>query len=828
MFPLGILSLLQMAFLPGFLCLKLARWQSRSPLQFLIYAFALSLILNYAVIFALVSLGLYDRTSVWALIGIELCIAVSLLRRQPPAWTAEIDLSAGLRSLFKNLAPLNTRVCLAFGLALAAFCSYGRLAFRHFGTVFTLWDDVVSWNRWSQDSWAAGTFPADSGLYPQLLPANWSLSYVLLGNTDVQMFAKALMPLFSIAALLLFVDLAFRRKAWPYLVSAAIYGAVLYTFLGESLIVSGYMETALPFFGLLTVYALLEVSEEGPRFSTVLLAALFGGAAGLVKQGGLYFTVLALLWTGLAVYRRRPDLAESGELRKLSFACLAGLVLVLPWYGKQYAAFAAGTDSPNVGYLAAFTAQGRSYIDVIASAISRVYTFRGDVAKPLCWFVTLTLACSIGDSTGRKVLLRVLLPVSLLWALFFSYEVRTLSLALPFAALCSGLGIGEIVWLVGRTGKRAAPDKATANPRSPAKVKHAKASPVPAPELDKPAWWFYAAGCLLVFSLALYVEPFRNWFVAPGQRPFLTDVAQMWAGPSLLSALILCAVGVLLRRTQSLVHVNWYYAAGLVLWLWLGTGMNSAAQLVDQQIELAKKAGNPVINEAIYAIQARAPLRGKVATDYWAFGRLPGLKQFYRRQFFPDNAPPEFFTGLAAQSDVCYFLSPEERFSPAARQSLPASFRTLFVKENYRFIRTCGGPSADEDRIGKGVKFRFTLPEKPANGAEPLLIVGRVGGAVDALAVRYLPGNEFTLFQDHWGHPGCESSPIPAVAHQAYQVEFWMHPQAGGTSILLDGQHLFDCVTVYNPDTASAVLGKNTIGFTTMATAFSGAIEAQP
>lgn len=44
-----------MALVPGYLCLKLSRWPARSALQFLVYAFALSLLINYCLVCAMVS-----------------------------------------------------------------------------------------------------------------------------------------------------------------------------------------------------------------------------------------------------------------------------------------------------------------------------------------------------------------------------------------------------------------------------------------------------------------------------------------------------------------------------------------------------------------------------------------------------------------------------------------------------------------------------------------------------------------------------------------------------------------------------------------------------
>jgi hypothetical protein len=384
MLLLGCLALLQCAFLPGFVALRLSRWREQSALQFIVYAFASSLLINYCLVYGLVSLKLYHRGPVFAFVAAELVGAVWLRK----------DAHSRLEIPLPRLAGW-----LALGLALATFAYYGLLFYRHFGAVFTQIDDLLSWDRWAED-WFLNRFPVSAAYYPQLLPTNWSLTYVILGTTDVKMFAKALMMLFPIATSLLFVDLAWREKSPRYLIAIPIYGALLYTFLGESLIVSGYMETALPFFGFLAVYALLHTPD-------VFFASVFAAGAALAKQGGMYFLPVC------TVLKRRPPV-------------LAGWLLIAPWYIHQSIAIAQGNELSNITYLASMASKG------VVGAFA---------AKPICWLLVIPILLSVRDVTARKVLLWFLAPLLVLWALFFSYEFRTASIAFPFAAWCAAAGL---------------------------------------------------------------------------------------------------------------------------------------------------------------------------------------------------------------------------------------------------------------------------------------------------------------------------------------------------------------------------------------------------
>src|SRR5207245_5176517 len=146
-------------------------------------------------------------------------------------------------------------------------------------------------------------------------------------------------------------------------------------------------------------------------------------------------------WIGIVLYRR-AKLSGAGELGRMACAAAAGVILVLPWYARQYASISRGAEPSNISYLLALTAQRRTYSVIVKDALYKFYTTRRDFSKPFCWFLFVTGLASLADPKGRKIFVWVLAPVLALWALFFSYEVRTASLVHPFFAYCSGLGSG--------------------------------------------------------------------------------------------------------------------------------------------------------------------------------------------------------------------------------------------------------------------------------------------------------------------------------------------------------------------------------------------------
>src|SRR5260370_32317684 len=79
---LGFLSLCKISFLPGYLCLRFFRLPVRGLLQTLLYSFALTLVVNYTLVYALYSAGLYSRPVVFALVALEWLALFYVMRQE--------------------------------------------------------------------------------------------------------------------------------------------------------------------------------------------------------------------------------------------------------------------------------------------------------------------------------------------------------------------------------------------------------------------------------------------------------------------------------------------------------------------------------------------------------------------------------------------------------------------------------------------------------------------------------------------------------------------------------------------------------------------------
>ncbi len=435
----GFLSLLQVGLLPGLL-LALRRPQVGGWLL-LPLGIAISLVVNFQLTFLLTLLGLY-RVEALALL---VAVAASVLHgRKPPQDTAAT--SGGPDAPIRNAIgqPLVLAGSGAAGAALLMLCS---LLWTHVPGVFDSWDAVVSWNRWAVD-WFGGRLPSFTYGYPQLVPAAWAGTYVWLGTARVEFFAKGLMLAFPLGVAAILVDMYARFRQPAALFAVAFWcWALLRAF--PDLVDSGYVDVPVAFFISLTAYLLFLGRRQAFAPSVAFrLAAVSAAGAVLTKQAGAM--ALAMLAWGL--WARRGDPTLRGEWRRDAMpAVIAFLVLTLPWFGYTYYQIAAGIDTSNVGYVTSDMYAGESLPARLWRAVT-VNTAQGiHSLGPTPWVAVAMLTLAVGalrSPLGRACWLGVVLPYYLIWALFFSYDLRNLVPAIPFA--CLGLGAGlQNLWPVG-------------------------------------------------------------------------------------------------------------------------------------------------------------------------------------------------------------------------------------------------------------------------------------------------------------------------------------------------------------------------------------------
>jgi len=315
---------------------------------------------------------------------------------------------------------------LALGLA-------GR-AIRSFGGVFSGWDDIVSWNRWAMD-WYRGSLPRETWHYPQLLPAAWSLTYAFMGTERIQFFAHGMMPLFSLAAVAVTLDLARGPQRLAFLAGAWFTGVFLQRI---NNVTAGLADIPVAFFALAAIVELLRPEEggaDGTRRRLLVGSVLAAGAA-LTKQAGLYIAALYPILAAALVGRPARRL----RIVALEYAVIAALVL--PWYAYKEVEIRSGRATSEIGTTTLLAHEGRSLPERLEyGGVHLAQAARGPVALGA---VAGLLLLGLRERRIRLVATLVGLPFLLIWAGWFSYDLRNASLALGPLALGCGAGLAGL------------------------------------------------------------------------------------------------------------------------------------------------------------------------------------------------------------------------------------------------------------------------------------------------------------------------------------------------------------------------------------------------
>ena len=298
--------------------------------------------MNHVLVLALVVAGIYRPPVVYVIFATELLALLAIDHRRLQKgfaaalvvwWRRVRGFYFGLDRLPLTCAARNSPVAFpapaaqfhalrrillaAAALVIGGFAVCGLAAV---GQIFQQWDAVVSWNRWAID-WAANQLPRATGLYPQLLPANLSLSYVFQGSSEIWIFAKAYQFLFCLMMLLAMLDLARVEGRFGYVPGVVITYLLLVALLRFRMLSSGYADVPLAFFTLAAVYALALArniasvhkppalarnTDPEARNKLLIVGALLAAGAVLTKQTGLYIAATYPILAWRFVLRRQP------------------------------------------------------------------------------------------------------------------------------------------------------------------------------------------------------------------------------------------------------------------------------------------------------------------------------------------------------------------------------------------------------------------------------------------------------------------------------------------------------------------------------------------
>ncbi|MBM3143945.1 MAG: hypothetical protein FJ010_03035 [Chloroflexi bacterium] len=454
LFFLGLLSVLQITLLPGILILK-AFDIRRGFIQDLIFSFALSLIANHLIVFAIAAIGIHISYTFYGIFLIELVLlirwyaaplaqSVGRITSGKKSQIADYLCSLNIFQIKDDQRDFARTVVEILGIVFAILAASSiwwafKVWYTNFGTVFTQWDAVVSWNHWATE-WFAGSIPTKTSRYAQLIPTNYAVSYAFLRGMQIQFFAKSIMPLFNLFILLSLFDLGMEYKNMGYFIGVLATRMIIKKFLGEY-ISSGYVDVALAFFAFVPIYTLLKAKNSvNPKnqLDYVQLGAIFAAGAALTKPNGLVVFVAFPVLAYFLIVKKLDQLGRKEKYLIIAKRFLISLLIIMPWYlWNEYWILVGGNDS-NVSYLMGERHQGRTLVE-------RFMRATGLLEEYVVLYLFVILMLPFLDSAVIWIVLTILIPYSLIWAFAFSTFTRNLAIAFPLLGLASGMSAHKLL-----------------------------------------------------------------------------------------------------------------------------------------------------------------------------------------------------------------------------------------------------------------------------------------------------------------------------------------------------------------------------------------------
>lgn len=443
---LGVIAFLQMTVIPGCLARAYLRLKPDSRIQGWIYTFALSLLINYLLVFSLTLPGVYKPAVIYALMLIETAL-LAYYRMKNPRPPFRLDFKNLLEKPRQFLAANTLLYNSLFLISLFIIGVFFYYLFSRWGEVFRMIDEALSWNRYAVE-WFNNRLPEKSWYYPQLVSTNWSMAYVIMQNADIQFVPRGIMPLFSIGILMLFLDLGMQKKNTIYLLGLIFYGLIGINLHGPVFIASGFMDIAVTFFSFLAFYVLhlhyTGANQHPFQTKHALLSVLFAAGAAATKQAGLYMLVIVLAWNIILLYKNRAALGKN-TIKKIT--CILSLIIILlglSWYIYRTITIIKGSDKPGIVEVTQQVHHQRTYVERFAYGFNKIMhpnrvTRNSDITLYV-YLAFVLLLFSLFHRSSRVVTCVIVIPFTVLWGLFYSYSYRNLSLAFPFIAFSMAVG----------------------------------------------------------------------------------------------------------------------------------------------------------------------------------------------------------------------------------------------------------------------------------------------------------------------------------------------------------------------------------------------------
>jgi hypothetical protein len=461
---LGLASILQIVFLPGYLLLRVLKLRC-DRVSTIVLSLALSQLLNHIMVVLLTAAGIYRSSTVYAIFFVEILLWIWFVRRSLNFRISDLisTLSHEMQpvadsvkqALRDRMAPIRILIWTLALFVLGGFLFDIIFGFQVFTTTvfvgtFENRDAVGTWNQWAID-WANNRFPERTYEYPQLMTSNWSLTYLFSRQTDVWIFAKLTNSTYCFGLMLVIINLSRKLNHLGYVLGVVVTYFVYLTIIGDYIFTAGLAELPVAFFAFTAVYCLIlsrDMTDRKEQLSYIVMGAVIAAAAALTKQAGLYIAFMYPFLT-CVLHSSFRSVFTRDKVRTLLLTGVIITLLVSPWYLYKQWEFHTDKDVSNVMNLLETTHEGRSPVERLAFAGNLIKNrmpwslFPRSVGVGTVCLIMFFLIVALRNALQRNLVCLVGIPFAVIWAFCFSYDVRNVSLALPFLSVAVAVGIVE-------------------------------------------------------------------------------------------------------------------------------------------------------------------------------------------------------------------------------------------------------------------------------------------------------------------------------------------------------------------------------------------------
>lgn len=434
---LGLISLLQIWFLPGFLFTHF--FKKLKFIDKVILAFPLSIILNYIIVFAFLLFNFYENKYFLLLIFFEILLLIKILKIQISALFKKIPIK------IKNKIELSLINIFLFFL----FITFVFLSINSIGEITHPGDPLVMWDNWAKQ-FATNQLPKFTLDYPQAYPILMSITYVTMGNIDIEFFSRSVCLIYPLLVWLIFLRAMYILPKFKYEIKLTLlFSVVLFLNQFRHTLYIGFVDPILVFATVSLGYIFL-IDKKYKFYANreIILIALIGCLPGLLKQTSLYLTILFPLIYLIYCYKFKNKI----NLKNIFFIILVISIVVLPWYVYKFYAFNSSEETFQAINLSVFNYSQSEVRGILGQQISNIFLniFRAlnlVFGKGYILILPLILFGLRKNFIAKISLFLIIVPYFVLWSNIFANDARNFSFLLPVVGLVVALGVSNLIFL---------------------------------------------------------------------------------------------------------------------------------------------------------------------------------------------------------------------------------------------------------------------------------------------------------------------------------------------------------------------------------------------